>query len=113
MAEFPVGGERLLKQLVSTYRCSLCRRGYERDQVRVAARYDQLWIVSARCRGCRRQQVFCFVPNPDGDDSMLRDVTAEERELFASLPPVTLDEVLDMHDFLRRFNGDFKRLFST
>jgi hypothetical protein len=112
MAEFSASQEHLLKQLISTFRCSVCRRSFERDHVRVAARHDQLWIVSVRCGLCRNQQVFWVKLNDDGGgESVLHDLSYEEEEYFASMAPVTSDDVLDMHEFLREFNGDFRGLF--
>jgi hypothetical protein len=112
MAEFPAGQEHLLKQLISSYRCQICRRSFERSQVRLAARHEQLWLVSVRCSLCRNQQVFWISLKDDEGESFLRDVTRDEDEQFAELPAVTGDDVLDMHEFLRDFNGDFRRLFS-
>jgi hypothetical protein len=111
MAESRGGQERLLKQLVSTFRCPVCRRGFEGDHVRVAARHQHLWVVSVRCGRCRNQQVFWIALKDAQEQSILRDLTREEEEQFASLPPVTGDDVLDMHEFLRGFNGNFRGLF--
>jgi hypothetical protein len=112
MAEYSPGQERLLKQLISTFRCSVCRRGFQREHVRVAARHEQLWIVSVRCGLCRNQQVFWVALKENGDETILRDVSDAEEEQFAAMAPVTSDEVLDMHEFLKEFNGDFKDFFT-
>jgi len=111
MAELPPGQERLLKQIISTRRCRICRQTFERSQVRMAAKDDQLWIVSARCTTCRHQQMFWVTLRDGVSQSVLRDVTAEEEEHFAAMEAVTGDDVLDMHQFLAGFDGDFKRLF--
>ncbi|GAC1322185.1 MAG: hypothetical protein NVSMB22_08700 [Chloroflexota bacterium] len=111
MAELPAGQERLLKQLISSRRCKICRQTFDRNHVRVAARDDQLWIVSARCTTCRHQQVFWVRPKPHGLEGVFRDVSDEEEEMFAAMDPVATDEVLDMHEFLAEFNGDFRTLF--
>jgi|SRR5579859_2894866 len=112
MAEFPTGQERLLKQIISGYRCQVCRRrGFDEDQVRFAAQHDQVWLVTARCGYCRHRQRFWVMPSEDGDDRLLRDLTADEEERFAEMDPVTGDDVLDMHLFLGEFDGDFRRLF--
>jgi hypothetical protein len=113
MADFPAEQERLLKQLISTMRCEVCRRGFEGEHVRVAARHEQLWIVSVRCGQCRNQQVFWVaIKDREGQTTLLRDVSDDEEEQFAALPAVTSNDVLDMHEFLSNFNGDFKRLFA-
>jgi len=112
MAEFPAGQERLLKQIISNQRCSVCRRGFEGGQVRVAARHEQLWIVSVRCALCRNQQVFYVaLKDNDAESDILRDVTDEEEKRFAALGPVSSDDVLDMYEFLNTFDGNFKSLF--
>lgn len=114
MNEFSPDQERLLKQVVSSFRCSVCRRSFEREHVRVTARHEQLWIVSVRCRVCRNQQVFWVALKGDesGVDSVLRDMNRAEEEYFAELAPVSGDDVLDMYEFLREFDGDFKALFA-
>jgi|SRR5579872_4067459 len=112
MAEFSAGQERLLKKLVSSFRCPVCRCGFDDKQVRVAARHEELWIVSVRCGRCRNQQVFWVALKPDNTETILRDVSDAEEEIFATMEPVTGDDVLDMHEFLRRFDGNFKQLFT-
>jgi hypothetical protein len=111
MPDFPVGQERLLKQLISTFRCSVCRRSFKREQVRVAARQEQLWIVSVRCSLCRNQQIFCFALRENGEKSIFRDLSESEEEQFAAMEPLTYDDVLDMHEFLEGFDGDFRDFF--
>ncbi|MBV9278831.1 MAG: hypothetical protein JOZ41_02000, partial [Chloroflexi bacterium] len=46
MGESFSGQERLLKHMISTFRCSVCRKRFDRNHVRIAARHEQLWIVS-------------------------------------------------------------------
>lgn len=104
--------ERHLKQLVSTLRCHVCRRGFEREHVRVAARHEQLWIVSVRCSVCRNQQVLWVALKENREETLLRDVSAAEDEQFAAMAPVSCDDVLDMHQFLAEFSGDFGDLFA-
>lgn len=113
MAEFPAGQEHRLKQLISSYRCHVCRRSFERDQVRLAARHEQLWIVSVRCSLCRNQQVFWIALKENQPDSLVQDVSEAEDEALSARPAITCDDVLDMHEFLQSFNGDFQRLFVT
>lgn len=42
----------------------------------------------------------------------LHEMTAAERSHFGSLPPIDVDDVLDVTAFLEDFNGDFRCLFS-
>ena len=112
MAENQAGQDQLLKQLISTFRCHVCRTGFAREHVRVAARHEQLWIVSVRCAACRNQQVFWVALKDENGTTVLRDVSAAEEEEFAAREPVSSDDLLDMHEFLRDFDGDFSDQFS-
>jgi hypothetical protein len=111
MPDYPAGQERLLRQLVGTFRCEVCRCRFDGDHVRIAARHEQLWIISVRCRRCRHQQVFWVARNSDEDEAAITDLTDEEELRFAAMTPVTGDDILDVHQFLEAFDGDFKRLF--
>lgn len=42
---------------------------------------------------------------------IMYDVTYDEWLAFREQPPVNHDDVLDVHMFLRDFDGDFERLF--
>lgn len=102
------GQEGMLKQIISTYRCGICRQTFQRDLVRVAARHDELWIVSVRCARCRNQQVF-WVSMRDRTPEDAWDEAETERDIERA--PISSDEQLDLHAFLREFDGDFKSLF--
>ena len=42
---------------------------------------------------------------------VVTELTPEEEGEFREMPPLDADDVLDAHQFLRDFNGDFVRLF--
>ncbi|MGI8827543.1 MAG: hypothetical protein ACR2JC_18320 [Chloroflexota bacterium] len=113
MAEFPAGQERLLKKLISARRCRVCRQTFDRNHVRLAAKDQELWIISARCTSCRHQQLFWVTMRSANAGSLLKDVSDEEEELFGAMDPVGTDDVLDMHLFLQIFDGDFQKLFEV
>src|SRR3954447_18296102 len=56
MSEYPAGQDPNLGRLISTFRGQVCRSSVESQRVKVAARHDQLWVVSVRCHRCRNQQ---------------------------------------------------------
>jgi len=112
MSDQSAGQERMLKQLISTFRCHVCRQSFEHERVRVAARDESLWVVSVRCGLCRNQQVFLVQHRERRTESLLLDLSEQEQEQFAAMTPVTGNHVLDMHDFLKTFDGDFTGLFA-
>ncbi|HEX6778344.1 MAG TPA: hypothetical protein VF099_09100 [Ktedonobacterales bacterium] len=51
-----------------------------------------------------------------GEGALTEAVLADESSLAAAHPPaipVTLDDVIDMHVFLKRFDGNFAALFAS
>lgn len=105
--------ERLLKRQVASHRCPHCRHAFRQEQVRVAARHEDLWVVSVRCVACRKQQVYWIAPSDLPDDEIDGcDPTTEELERFEAMAAVTYDDVLDVHLFLAGFDGDFQGLFA-
>jgi hypothetical protein len=111
MAEFSPGQERAVKDFISAYRCPTCRRAFDREQIRVAARQDHVWIVSVRCRLCHSQQKYWVALKPNGEETLLQDVIRREVKRLPARRPVTVDDVLDIHEFLKDFDGNFKDLF--
>src|SRR5207302_816509 len=99
--------------------------------VLVLARRSEVWMVMISCTTCEQKDTYVvkFPPQMQGR----RRVTSyrlskppastplpEEPHLtLPAIPetpaltgPVNLDDVLDMHFFLKNFNGDFQRLFA-
>lgn len=111
MGDQRAGRERRLKEMIGALRCQVCRHGFDRDQVRIAARHEQLWKMSVRCGHCRHQQVFWVALLPE-DEAEWSDVSPAEEARFAALEPVCGDHILDIHEFLDEFDGDFKQLFA-
>ncbi len=62
------------------------------------------------CRGCGSHSVAIVTVQVDEDESSTVDV-GELEEAEQGVQPVTADEVLEMHEFLRDFDGDFRSLF--
>jgi len=111
MDEHQADHERLVKDVVGTFRCPVCRRGFQHEHARVTARHEQLWIVSVRCRTCRNQQVF-WIALRDSEAMSSDEAEEIDHEYLAEGTPVCTDDVLDMHQFLQGFNGDFAELFA-
>jgi len=103
--------ERLFKQLLSTHRCTNCRHRFARDRFSVVARHEKLWVVSARCSACHLPQMF-WVSLKHGIQLAPQELTPKERERLEAMPALTSDDVLEMHEFLARFDGDFQAFFA-
>jgi len=110
-------------------RCSVCHRAFDEDDVEVLSRKQDMWMMIVQCRDCQARS---FVAALVGDatsmapSGQLFDLAAaefgfEERfeldDVFeldqVTEPALSVDDVIEMHEFLGDFDGDFKKLFDS
>ncbi len=117
--------ERQIKRIVLERmdRCSVCHRAFEPDDIHVISRKPDVWMMVVQCLDCHARNFVAALVG-DGDPTAaqmaLRQLSAEQRgdlidlEPEAAKPgtPVGVDDVVEMHEFLDTFDGNFKSLFS-
>ena len=109
--------ETLIKLMVlnAVAKCSECGHVYHLEDVNVLGRQEQLWFLMMSCEECHSQGLVAAVLKEREDDEAVECETAKPAAApLQELPDfgrVTSDDVLDMHQFLRRFVGDFQQLF--
>jgi len=79
-------------------------------------------MIAVTCRYCHAQGLMLATPEPQEGDvhfahpqpqepPIMYDVSYEEWLAFQKKPPISEDDVLDIHLFLKDFDGDFQALF--
>jgi len=118
--------EKQIKRIVLNRleRCRVCHHAFAPDDIHVLSRRDDMWMMVVACTECHARNFVAAVLG-DGDPSeaqlALRQLSEEHAESESSLPTPTaesapsvgVDDVLDMHEFLKGFDGDFHRLFRS
>lgn len=97
----------LIKHLISNVRCAVCSQQYEPKDVQILGHQDDLWIMGVTCAHCDTQGMIFAVVREGQPPEVITEMTPEELARMASLSPIDLDDVLDMHRLLRDFKGDF------
>ena len=105
--------ERLIKRLVSTIKCSICGHHYEGNNVKVLGHDDDVWFVSAYCPICGSHSLVAAVIKEGPLPDFITDLTDDEFDSFSEAEEITADDVLDIHSFLKEFDGDFSSLLAT
>ncbi len=109
-------------------RCGVCHRSYEPEDVHVLSRKPDFWMMLVQCTDCQAKSFVAAVMK-DGDPKearlALRQLTEQAEsgtvtieteapdEVIIEGEPVTVNDVLDMHEFLDTFDGDFNKLFGS
>ncbi|MCC6705062.1 MAG: hypothetical protein IT334_09300 [Thermomicrobiales bacterium] len=116
-------------------RCTVCHREFLTDDLKVIRREQGFWVIAVTCNDCHNRNLVAAVLN-DGDTAEARSVLRElsrsagydidfgDSATIAQAPfgegddveagaRIEAGDVLDMHQFLDEFDGDFKRLFRS
>lgn len=111
-----------LRTQLTSFTCPACGRRYRGSRIKLLAERDGLFFVDLDCSRCGSHTV--AIVTVDFEDSELAIADASDiglpvedlpehlgEELPAAAAPVTADDVLEMHEFLARFEGDMDTLF--
>jgi hypothetical protein len=98
--------------------CVQCRQPFSLDDMRVVGRNGNLWVLAVRCPECSSQSFVAAVVGEHDDGTTVEAAAIDlvDEEMLEEDPdfaePVDVDDVLDMHEFLEEFDGNFLRLFN-
>lgn len=104
--------EAFLKKLISKVDCSVCGQKYQMSNIKVLDQEDGVWFLSVVCSSCGTKGLIAAVVQDGSIAQVITDLTEDEFGRFEGGEIVGVDDVLDVHDFLKEFDGDFSRLFS-
>jgi hypothetical protein len=117
--------EKQIKRIVldRMERCSVCHRGFEPDDVHVLSRKSDMWMLMVSCGECQaRNFVAAVIGDGDAEEAQLAlrrlgeehvrsRNSIEPEDVGPPSEPVSVDDVIEIHQFLQGFDGDFKALF--
>jgi hypothetical protein len=99
---------RYLRDQAKDYDCHVCGSNHARSEIRVLGRLESAWIVRVTCAKCQTAFKLLVVVEEAGASGPARASAVPVKEDHPSerrKPPVTLDEVLDVHEFLSTYEG--------
>lgn len=104
--------EAFLKRLFSMIKCESCGHSYEVTDIEVIGHEDSIWLFNVSCSHCQTQGLVAIVVREANIERMATDLTEAEFERFDGGTGIGIDDVLDMHNFLKEFEGDFAAALS-
>lgn len=105
----------LIEHLAGDVHCPLCGECYAREGIRVAHQQETRWMLSIQCQCCGSgSRITAALPRDlQYSRSAGSELTLAEWRLFARAQRLSMDDVLDMREFLQEFQGDFSGLLSS
>ena len=104
--------ETFIRRLMASTKCAVCGQRYEVDNISVLGHHEDLWFLSAFCSACHTQFLVAAVIKEGMEPEIITDLTEAELDRFRDAGVLTTDDILDMHRFLKDFDGNFSQLFS-
>ena len=80
--------------------------------MKVLGHDDDVWFVSAYCPTCSSHSLVAAVIKEGPLPDFITDLTDDDFDRFSETEEVTADDVLDIHSFLKEFDGDFSSLLT-
>jgi len=103
--------ESLIKRLIASIKCGSCGQNYQEDRIEVVEHNDELWFLKVSCSSCHVGCLVAAIIRENARPEVITDLTEEEAEKFKNLDSIRDEDLLEMHGFLKDFDGDFPRLF--
>ena len=102
--------ERLIKKLMTSMKCDSCGQHYEVYNIDVLGHREDLWFLRVLCSSCHTQCLVAAVVREGKMPEAVTDLTEAELDKFRD-NVIEADDVLNVYNFLKDFDGDFSQLF--
>ncbi|MFA6485923.1 MAG: hypothetical protein WCT40_00965 [Candidatus Magasanikbacteria bacterium] len=85
--------------------CPVCSAPYREGEAKLSAQKNQVHLVHITCHACGGYFITMVMQMGAGISSVgtVTDLNHQDVQRVMSLPPLTLNEVLDAHQFIQQF----------
>ncbi len=104
--------ERQIKMMVSSVKCHICGDHYEKNSIDILGHQNDTWFMNVFCPTCNKSIFIAAIIKKEGSPTIVSDLTKQELDSFSQENMVNDNDLLDLHNFIREFDGDFIKLFS-
>jgi len=100
--------QEVIKQLKKKVQCQLCNAKFTNKDIKILSTINDEGIFQLTCNHCKNEIiVHVTVKAGEGEEKNAMNITTQKHKT------ITHNDVLDIHNFLSKFKGDFKQLFSN
>ena len=102
--------QEMIRQIVAHTPCAVCGSRFSVSDIRVIGRRENIWAMRVNCRECGTQALLLAVINETAAQSLYTDLAPDEWERFKNRPPISTDDVIAFHQYMRAYDGDFSEI---
>jgi len=102
-----------IKYLLSRIKCGVCGQRYQNAMIEFMGSFEEFSYFQITCQICKTQALVTAVVQKDKDSQIVTDVTVDDLANSDNRIPVSADDLLDMINYLKYFDGDFSEIFPS
>lgn len=99
-----------IKHLKETCKCLSCEGKFEYEDISVIATTNAEGLFETRCKNCESSTIVTVLLEPNVE---IKKEKLKETTPYRIHRKISENEVLDMKNFLNKFDGDFKKIFTN
>ncbi len=103
--------QAFIRHLVANIQCVSCGERYARNDIYVLGHHEDIWVSAVVCSRCGTQGLVFATLRGEEEFRVASESAVDELAAMRELPAFSIDDVLNMHEFLRDFHGDVNALF--
>lgn len=100
--------KEVIRHLKKHVRCPGCEQEYTNGNINIVGAAPDQAIFHLQCRKCKANIVLSTLVQRDRKQRKIEHHTHDGSEQNSA---VSKDEILDMHNFLKKFDGNFRKQF--
>lgn len=106
--------QELIKNIQTMMRCPSCGASYGADNIHFLGKLDMAALIQLDCQHCSLPVMATIIVSDkqQPQTKLLSDISRDDLKNPGPRVPVSTDEVVDVHQFLKGFDGNFESLFS-
>lgn len=91
--------------------CSKCKSDFNEDSVRIMREEDEMLVFKLVCNNCDKSFGVAFLGTSDLElkDYSEEDLALEIQDGKSELSPISTDDVLDAHKFIKELDDNWKK----
>lgn len=98
--------KEIINHLKKKFPCSTCKKKFLNQDLQVLSTFQNEGILHFNCHNCKNQMLIHVAIVSQNQEKSTFSIETK------NAVQVSPNEILDIHNFLNNFNGDFKELFS-
>lgn len=101
----------ILKQAQKTLTCPVCKRHYRLDEIKIKGALDNIYIFQTVCKNHHIPVITVFIANYKNRLQRNQKYIDIIKEVQDPKEPLGANDIIKIHETLKKFNGNFADQF--